>query len=151
MRNVSLKNAIRWAYHLMDFQVTGPGWLANERYDIMAKAVGQPPSQRSASCCKTCSPIVSNSPSTAPLSQLVDPLSSMLRAPVVDLTGLKGRYDVTLDIAKYIPERGSTEAIDPVTILTRGLHDELGLKLKPRKLPIEFLIVDHAEKIPVEN
>ncbi len=37
MRNVSLKTAIRWAYHVMDFQVSGPDWLGNERYDIMAR------------------------------------------------------------------------------------------------------------------
>ena len=39
----ALKSAIRWAYHVMDAQVVGPDWLANERYDIMAKAAGPAP------------------------------------------------------------------------------------------------------------
>ena len=40
MRNVSLKSAIRWAYHVFDYQVSGPDWLGTERYDIVAKAAG---------------------------------------------------------------------------------------------------------------
>ena len=38
MRNVSLKSAIQWAYHVMEYQVTGPEWLSTERYDIVAKS-----------------------------------------------------------------------------------------------------------------
>ena len=86
-----------------------------------------------------------------PMAQLVEMLGNVLRAPVVDLTELKGRYDITVELAKYIPDRNSTEPMDPVTILTRGLQDELGLKLEPRKLPIDLVVVDHAEKIPAEN
>ena len=40
MRNVSLKSAIRWAYHVMDYQVTGPQWIGSDRFDISAKAMG---------------------------------------------------------------------------------------------------------------
>src|ERR1035438_1881713 len=43
MRNVSLKSAIRWAYHVMDYQVSGPDWLGYERFDIMAKAATPAP------------------------------------------------------------------------------------------------------------
>ena len=46
MRNVSLSSAVQWAYDVRDFQVSGPGWMAAERYDIAAKAVGPaPPAQ----------------------------------------------------------------------------------------------------------
>src|SRR4029077_3672305 len=38
MRNVSFRSAVRWAYHVMDYQVTGPDWMGSERYDIAAKA-----------------------------------------------------------------------------------------------------------------
>ena len=38
MRNVSLRSAIRWAYSLKDFQISAPGWMESERYDIVAKA-----------------------------------------------------------------------------------------------------------------
>ena len=43
MRNVTLKAAIRWAYHVFNFQVSGPDWIGYERYDIVAKAAGPVP------------------------------------------------------------------------------------------------------------
>ncbi|QOY86912.1 TIGR03435 family protein [Paludibaculum fermentans] len=41
MRNVSLRSAIRWAYDLRDSQISGPGWLESQRYDISANTPGQ--------------------------------------------------------------------------------------------------------------
>jgi len=39
--NVTLRQLIRFAYHLQDFQVSGgPAWLADDRFDIVAKAEG---------------------------------------------------------------------------------------------------------------
>src|SRR5271165_3406478 len=43
MRSVTLKSAIRWAYHVMDYQISGPDWLGDRRFDIMAKAAGPAP------------------------------------------------------------------------------------------------------------
>ena len=40
MRNVSLKTAIRWAWHVSEFQVSGPDWLDSQRYEIAGKAAG---------------------------------------------------------------------------------------------------------------
>jgi uncharacterized protein (TIGR03435 family) len=38
MQNVTLTTTIRWAYKLNVYEVTGPDWLANGRYEITAKA-----------------------------------------------------------------------------------------------------------------
>ena len=38
MRNVRLTAAIAWAYDAQDYQVSGPGWLEDTRFDIAAKA-----------------------------------------------------------------------------------------------------------------
>lgn len=38
IRNLTFRSCVSWAYHLKDYQVTGPGWIENERYDIVAKA-----------------------------------------------------------------------------------------------------------------
>lgn len=44
--NVSLRALIRSAYQLQDFQlVGGPDWIASERFDIIAKAMGDVPSR----------------------------------------------------------------------------------------------------------
>jgi uncharacterized protein (TIGR03435 family) len=38
MKNISLRSCIRWAYDIRDYQISGPDWLASERYDIAAKS-----------------------------------------------------------------------------------------------------------------
>src|SRR5271168_3226718 len=38
MANVSLNTAIRWAYKLGVYEVSGPDWTLSERFDITAKA-----------------------------------------------------------------------------------------------------------------
>jgi uncharacterized protein (TIGR03435 family) len=45
--NVPAAALIRFAYNLPDFQITGgPGWLTSDRFDIEAKAEGDPPIDR---------------------------------------------------------------------------------------------------------
>ena len=41
--------------------------------------------------------------------------------------------------------------MDPQALITMVLQEELGLKLESKKMPLDLLIVDHAEKAPVEN
>jgi uncharacterized protein (TIGR03435 family) len=86
--------------------------------------------------------------------QLIDALSNIFRAPIVDQTGLKGKYDATFDMTKYLADMKPTEGgapPDPQAIVMRGLQEELGLKLEPKKMPVDLVIVDKAEKVPVEN
>src|ERR1035441_7129760 len=33
MRNVTLRNAVRWAYHVSEYQGAGPDWLDSARYN----------------------------------------------------------------------------------------------------------------------
>ena len=75
--------------------------------------------------------------------------------PVLDMTELKGVYDLTLDFAMEArPSAGKPEAVAEASEkppLEVAIAEQLGLKLEPRKAPIEILIVDHAEKVPTEN
>jgi uncharacterized protein (TIGR03435 family) len=59
--------------------------------------------------------------------------------PVVDKTGIEGDYDINVDLK---PEPG----VDPFTFWQRVLQEQLGLKLESRPAPVEFLVIDHAEK-----
>ena len=74
--------------------------------------------------------------------------------PVVDKTGLAGAYDFTMKLAangaelKSSLERGERE--QDSAFFDAPLKD-LGLKLDPQRGPVEILVVDHAEKSPVEN
>lgn len=91
----------------------------------------------------------------ATLDQLAMFLSSPLRTPVVDLTGLKGRYDFEFDITNFVrtePTPGEPQqSPDPVAILQLALPQQLGLRLAARKMPIEMLVIDHIERTPVAN
>jgi uncharacterized protein (TIGR03435 family) len=100
-----------------------------------------------------------------PVSALADFLSRQMDRPVVDMTGLKGNYDFTLD---YTPEEGQRRmeggpgdgggpapephAPDPSgpSIFT-AVQAQLGLKLEARKGPVDLIVIESAEKIPTEN
>jgi bla regulator protein BlaR1 len=71
-----------------------------------------------------------------PISDLVNDLSQELGGRiVVDKTGLTGNYDFTLQL----PPEKSQPAI------FTALEEQLGLKLETQKLPIDVLVIDHAE------
>jgi len=84
----------------------------------------------------------------APMDRLANLLSSELRAPVVDRTGLTGTYDVNI---LYLPDERKLDAdAGPARSLEQALQEELGLKLEKGKGPVEVLVIDHFEK-PSEN
>jgi uncharacterized protein (TIGR03435 family) len=95
---------------------------------------------------------------------------------VVDMTGLKGSYQVVLNLsladlianakaqgiditaarpgtpASSAASSAIPEASEPTGVSTTYQSVEaLGLKLEPRKAVIEQLIIDHIEKTPTEN
>jgi uncharacterized protein (TIGR03435 family) len=91
---------------------------------------------------------------SATLDQLAMFLSGPLRAPVVDATGLKGRYDFAFDITSFGVNGAQPPGEappDPVAVLQSALPKQLGLKLESRKMPVEMLVIDHLEKSPVAN
>jgi uncharacterized protein (TIGR03435 family) len=83
------------------------------------------------------------------MSEFARLLSDPMRKPVVDLTNLKGSFDFTLDGTKY--EAAPGERDDELYMIMRALQEEVGLKIEPRKLTINMLMVDHIEKNPTEN
>jgi uncharacterized protein (TIGR03435 family) len=91
---------------------------------------------------------------SATLDQLTMFLSAPLRTPVIDQTGLKGRYDFEFDITSFMmqgqPQPGEAPP-DPVSVLQAALPKQLGLRLEAKKLPVEMLVIDHIEKAPTEN
>jgi uncharacterized protein (TIGR03435 family) len=229
--NSSIADLIQSAYDVKSFQVTGPGWLQTERFDVIAKvpagatkaesrimlqhlladrfklvlhrstkessiyalvvAKGGPKLTESA---KPADAEAANEPGhvgggmtmmIAPggrmrmvaqgttIAKLVDALAMQLDRPVVDMTGLAGTYDLTLEFAPDPsimqakmaamgmpppppPPDGAGPAAAPsesgplATIFT-ALPEQLGLRLEARKGPVELLVVDSAEKTPADN
>ena len=87
--------------------------------------------------------------------ELVEDLGLILGAPVVDRTGLAGKYDYTLEFerpqAAAPPVAAGTAPGDPPPSIFTAVQEQLGLKLEEKKLPFDVLVVDRAEKIPAEN
>jgi uncharacterized protein (TIGR03435 family) len=80
------------------------------------------------------------------ISSLVDLLSNQLHRPVVDKTGLTGKFDIDLHWTPdslSASQAPSTDASGP-DIFT-ALQEQLGLKLQPAKGPVETLVIDHIE------
>jgi uncharacterized protein (TIGR03435 family) len=74
-------------------------------------------------------------------------LARMLKRPagieVVDRTGVEGTYDVEMKWRK-------DENSDDPDFIT-ALQEQLGLKLEPAQAPVEVIVVDGAERVPIEN
>jgi uncharacterized protein (TIGR03435 family) len=83
------------------------------------------------------------------MAELAAALADPLRMPVVDSTGLPHRYNFTLDFTAFTPQDGQTP--DEMTTTIAVVRQQLGLDLDSRKVPVEFLVVDSANRIPTEN
>ena len=66
-----------------------------------------------------------------------------LGRPVLNATALPGLFDFTLT---WTPDDAPAD-----TSLFTAIQEQLGLKLERSKSPLEILIVDHAERTPLEN
>jgi len=82
--------------------------------------------------------------------EFADFLSGPVQRPVVDKTGLTGKYDFVLDFTSYLPPERQTMGPEATNILMAALPGELGLKLESQKEMVEVMVVDHVEK-PSEN
>jgi uncharacterized protein (TIGR03435 family) len=104
------------------------------------------------------------------MKNFADMLSTgVVNRPVVDQTGLTATYDVAVDlseddamnVAKAVVMNGPMGALvnegpgagltDPAGSSIFASVQNLGLKLEPRRLPLDLLVVDHIEKAPTAN
>ena len=83
--------------------------------------------------------------------------SWMVVGRIEDKTGLKGRYDFTLEFrgvwgpgGAFLPPPPDSDT-DLAPDLFHALERQLGLKLESGKIPLEVLVVDHADRTPAEN
>jgi uncharacterized protein (TIGR03435 family) len=85
-----------------------------------------------------------------PISRFTFMLTRRLDRPVLDRTNLPGIYDFTVDLSGLGFNGGPPEKEDAPTIFTTVQRD-LGLKLESKKEPVDVLILDHVEKVPISN
>ncbi|MEO8368141.1 MAG: TIGR03435 family protein [Candidatus Solibacter sp.] len=87
--------------------------------------------------------------------------NSLTGQPVIDSTGLKGKYDFIWTFSSdSVGERAPAAPPDDDSVAPAGeagltifaaLQKQLGLRLEPQKITIDAFVIDHAEKTPVEN
>lgn len=85
--------------------------------------------------------------SNVTIQRLVSLLDDTIGKPVVDATGLTGKYELDLHWVAADPLR--PDAGGPNVFA--AVQEQLGLKLEPKKTTVPLVIVDHAEKVPTEN
>jgi len=91
-------------------------------------------------------------------------LSNQFGHPVVDRSGLTGKYDFELDFSPepMIPPPGVSQAgisnrdaptgvEDPAPSLMSAVQDQLGLRLEASKLTFDVVVVDHIERTATDN
>jgi uncharacterized protein (TIGR03435 family) len=236
---LSLKDYVRMAYQVKDYQIQGPDWMASARFDIVAKLpagataeqvhemVGalladrfQMKTHRESKefpvyglVAGKSGPKLKASPAEAPegadagkgavnvvaasstANMFIDlgkgssisisyannrfegkkvtmegfgaVLERFTDRPIVDMTNIQGNYDFTLEFA---PEDFRAMIIRSAVIAGAAMPPEalklmetasgdsipaaletIGLKLEPRKAPLEVLVIDHIERTPSDN
>lgn len=253
--NVSLRDVIRVAYRVKDYQIEGPDWLNSDRFDIQAKfpegatedqvpemlqslladrfkltmhretkdhpiyalVVGKNgPKLKAAEAQQPDPPELKDGPpagqngekpggdkavvalgrrdgppgggpgrgnmmmmmmdpsgmhlkaDSVTMAGLTDALSRFTERPIVDMTGIQGKYDFDLVFApetiRGAQRVGGGQMLHTVPDQPQGadappeqgasIFDAVqvyGLKLEPRKAPLEILTIDSIEKTPTEN
>jgi uncharacterized protein (TIGR03435 family) len=96
---------------------------------------------------------------SASIASLVWLISRFTARPVVNMTGIEGQYSFDLTFAPDAVDWSATglREADDATMTAEpaaSVFDavkKFGLRLEPRKLPIEMLVITHIEKMPTEN
>jgi uncharacterized protein (TIGR03435 family) len=105
------------------------------------------------------------------VSAFADMLTRFVDRPVIDMTELKGDYQVALEMSMQdlmamaraagvggavgggggAPAGPADAASDPSSGSIFQSVQKLGLKLESRKAPVDIIVIDRLEKAPTEN
>jgi len=85
----------------------------------------------------------------APVSVIAAPIQFVLGRPVIDRTGLTGRFDIELQFAGTGPLTAADTPDAPASVFT-AVQEQLGLRLEPRKEKMDVLVIDSVEP-PTSN
>jgi hypothetical protein len=175
--NITLSEFIQMAYGVKRYQVAGDEWITNNgspnRYDIVAKASA--PSSDSELREMLVPLLAERFHLKVHRESRVLPVYTLIAArggarltegdggrqyvspapPVIDRTGLTGRYTFTANL-QDLPAGASSEdlkvaVIQSDTAVFAALEEQLGLKLNAGREPVDLLVVDHADRTPTDD
>ena len=121
----------------------------------------------------TMSPMGLQAKGKASMPKLAESLSQVADRPIVDLTELVGVYDIDMtwesDDPRFAAKQagmkaavasgeikikgkpGGSDEDNVAASLFAAVQQKLGLKLDPRKLPVDVMVIDRANPVPAEN
>ena len=75
-------------------------------------------------------------------------IAGPLQMPVVDQTGLTGKYDFAIDFTPYLESGNNMSASRPdsTALIKIVMHDQLGLDINGRKSTIDVMVIDQVQK-----
>lgn len=85
-----------------------------------------------------------------PVSRFTFLLTRRMDRPALDMTGLKGEYDFTIDLSGLGFNGNPPQDTNAPSIFTT-VQDNLGLRLVAQKAPVDVLVIDRVEKVPTAN
>jgi uncharacterized protein (TIGR03435 family) len=93
------------------------------------------------------------------VSGLASYFSHVLEEPVLDLTNIQAHFNVDAPFRVEMESAGAGDAGSEGTAAARpnfypgivATLTRLGLRLERRKAPMTFIVVDHADRVPVAN
>ena len=106
------------------------------------------------------------------MAQFAEQVSRFVDRPVIDVTGLTGAYEVPLELRPEdliamimvqaraagvslpvgaLPGTTAGQAAEPSSSAVFESVQKLGLKLDSRRMPVDMIVVDSAEKKPTDN
>jgi uncharacterized protein (TIGR03435 family) len=88
---------------------------------------------------------------SATMPELATRMTGFAGRPIIDRTGLEGRYAAVLIFMRPDATAAEAAAPDAPPDFFTAVQKQLGLKLEPKKEPIEVLVVDHADRLPTDN
>jgi uncharacterized protein (TIGR03435 family) len=73
-----------------------------------------------------------------------------LDLPIVDKTGLTGKYDFAIEFAPQRPptSRENSQSDPTAPTFTQALQEQLGLRLESQMIAMDLLIIDYVEALP---
>jgi uncharacterized protein (TIGR03435 family) len=88
-----------------------------------------------------------------PVAKLAEILRTAEPRPIVDKTGLTGRYDFTLEFSTDTLQGTAVGAAETpgAPDLNTALREQLGLQIIAKKLPFDVVVVESFDRLPTEN
>jgi uncharacterized protein (TIGR03435 family) len=153
--------------YFMAVAKTGPKLQASQENTCVVADINHPPEAGRAVCGTTKissgGPVVTVDIAGATIANLCTQLNLVMDHEVIDRTGIAGRFDIHLEVAradvqpKFVAGR-TVEQQDQLTAddrdagppLSASLQQQLGLKLETGRGPVQVIVVDRIER-PTDN